>query len=175
MTQPLAPGSYVLDQTHTQIGFVVTHLGITPIRGMFTDFSGRMVVGETPQASGLDVTVALASLQSSHPGREQHVQGEDFFDSANYPNMTFAASDISGSGAAWTMSGPLSLKGASVPITLDVTLTGRQIFPMDNKEHIGFVASGIVSRSAFGVASQIPAFLLSDDIQLDLSVQLIAE
>ncbi len=175
MTHPLAPGSYVLDQTHTQIGFVVTHLAITPIRGMFTDFSGRLVVGDVPEASSLDVTVDLTSLQSSHPGREQYVQGEDFFDSANYPTMTFTAGEFSGSGDSWAMTGPLTLKGISVPVTLDVTHTGRQIFPVDNSEHIGFVASAAVSRFAFGVGSQIPSFILSDDIKLDLAVQLIAE
>ncbi len=175
MEHPLKPGGYVLDQTHTQIGFVVTHLGITPIRGMFTDFNGRLDVGESPEASSLEVTVALASLQSSHPGREQHVQGEDFFDSERHPMMTFSTSQILGSGDKWTMTGPLTLRGASVPVSLEATLTGRTVFPMDNKEHIGFVASGVVSRLAFGVASQIPSFMLSDDIQLDLSVQLVPE
>lgn len=175
MTQPLASGGYVLDQTHTQIGFVVTHLAITPIRGMFTEFSGRLVVGEVPEASSIEVTVDLSSLQSSHPGREQHVQGEDFFDSANHPSMTFTAEEFSGSGDRWAMTGPLTLKGTSRTVTLDVTHMGRQVFPIDGTEHIGFVASGVVSRSAFGVGSQIPSFLLSDDIQLDLAVQLIPE
>jgi polyisoprenoid-binding protein YceI len=175
MDLPLAPGRYLLDPTHTQIGFVVTHLGITPIRGMFTRYDGHLLVGDRAETSSLQVFVELASLQSSHPGREEHLQGEDFFHSARHPQMIFTTTSISGAGDRWSFEGPLVLRGVEQPIQLDATLTGRAVFPLDQKEHIGFVARGSLSRSAFGVAPNIPGLLLSDQVVLDLSVQLIAE
>ncbi len=174
MELPLSPGVYALDQMHTQIGFSVRHLGITPIRGVFSSFEGQLTVGETAEASALEVAIAVASLQMSHVGREQHVQGEDFFDSANHPTMTFRSTQISGSGDRWSFEGPLTLRGVSHPVALDAELTGRAVFPMDGTEHIGFVASGVLSRRAFNVATAIPSVMLSDDIAVDLAVQLIA-
>jgi polyisoprenoid-binding protein YceI len=106
---------------------------------------------------------------------ELHVQGVDFFDSANHPTMTFATTAITGSGATWSFEGPLTVKGRTSPVRLDASLTGKALFSVDEKEHIGFVARGALSRAAFGVAPAIPSFVLSDEVQLDLSVQLVAE
>ncbi len=175
MTLPLAAGTYRIDETHTQIGFVVTHLGLTPIRGIFAEFSGQLVVGETEAASQLDVAISLNSLQSSHPGREEHLQGEDFFHSGQFPTMTFRSTGIEGEGERWHVNGDLTLRGITRPVALDTNLTGRALFPVDQKEHIGFVATGAVSRTAFGVAPNIPSLMLSDDIRVELSVQLIPE
>ncbi|MGD9755554.1 MAG: YceI family protein [Acidimicrobiia bacterium] len=174
MTLPLHPGRYALDLTHTQIGFVVTHLGLTPIRGVFARFDGGLDVGATPAECALDVSVELASLQSSHPGREQHVQGEDFFDSTRHPTMLFRSTGIEGDGNRWSCAGELTLRGMTAPITLHTELTGRALFPLDQKEHIGFIGTGTLSRRTFGVAPNIPSLLLSDDIRIELSVQLIA-
>lgn len=175
MTLPLAAGRYRIDETHTQIGFVVTHLGLTPIRGIFAEFSGQLVVGETAASSQLDVAIGLSSLQSSHPGREEHLQGEDFFHSGQFPTMTFRSTGIEGDGERWRVLGDLTLRGTTGQVGFDTTLTGRALFPLDQKEHIGFVANGAVSRSAFGVAPNIPSLMLSDDIKVELSVQLIPD
>jgi len=175
MPLPLARGTYLLDVTHSQIGFTVVHLGLTPVRGLFADFSGQLTVGDSADDSELDVTIGLLSLQSSHPGREQHLQGEDFFHSAQHPHMTFRSTRIDGAEDAWSVTGDLSLRGVTRPVTIDTTMTGRALFPLDQKEHIGFVASGTVSRNAFGVAPNVPSMILSDDITVDLAVQLIPQ
>jgi polyisoprenoid-binding protein YceI len=173
MDLPLAPGTYHLDAMHTQIGFSVIHLGLTPVRGAFAEFSGQLSVGETPALSRLEVAVNLLSLQSTNAGREEHLQGDDFFSTNNYPEMSFCSTVIEGDGDQWSVTGDLTLRGLTNSVTLDARLTGRTIFPLDQKEHIGFVASGNLSRLAFGVGSMIPTMMLSDDIQIDLSVQLI--
>lgn len=175
MPLPLAPGNYALDVTHSQIGFTVLHLGLTPVRGLFAQFSGQLTVGDTAEESHLAVAIDLPSLQSSHPGREEHLQGEDFFHSARHPEMSFLSTRIEGADTSWSVTGNLSLRGVTQPVTLDATLTGRALFPLDQKEHIGFVASGLLSRTAFGVAPNVPTMILSDDITVDLAIQLIPE
>ena len=142
MELPLTPGTYHLDAMHTQIGFSVIHLGRTPVRGAFADFNGQLLVGETPALSQLDVRVNLPSLQSTNSGREEHLQGADFFDSTQYPDMIFRSTYIEGDRERWTVTGDLTLRGAMNPVTFDAQLTGRSVFPLDQKEHIGFVASG---------------------------------
>ena len=175
MPLPLARGTYDLDVTHSQIGFTVLHLGLTPVRGLFAEFSGQLTVGDTADESELEVTIGLPSLQSSHPGREEHLQGEDFFHSAQHPQMSFRSTRIEGAEAAWTVTGDLSLRGVTRPVTIDTRMTGRALFPLDQKEHIGFVASGVLSRTAFGVAPNVPSMMLSDDITVELAVQLILQ
>ena len=173
MELPLTPGTYHLDTMHTQIGFSVIHLGLTPVRGAFADFNGQLLVGETPALSQLHVTINLPSLQSTNRGREEHLQGADFFDSGQYSDMIFRSTHIRGDREQWTVTGDLTLRGVTNPVTFDAQMTGRSVFPLDQKEHIGFVASGSLSRTAFGVGASIPTMMLSDEINIELAVQLV--
>lgn len=174
MTLPLAPGSYQLDPLHSQIGFTVIHLGLTPVRGLFPDFTGVLRVGEGLEDTALDVSIAMASVQSGHPGRDEHIQNPDFFHSELHPAMTFRSVAVTAAGEGWIVDGELTVRGAGLPVRLETRMTGRKVFPLDEKEHIGFVASGRLSRSSFGVAAEIPGDLLSDDIEIDIAAQLVA-
>jgi len=174
MTLPLAPGIYQLDPLHSQIGFTVTHLGLTPVRGLFPGFAGTLQVGERLEDVVLDVSIRMSSVQSGHQGRDEHIQNPDFFHSASHPDMTFRSTSISQTGEGWVVDGDLTVKGTSQPMRLETTMTGRKVFPLDEKEHIGFVASGLLSRTAFGVAAGVPADLLSEDIEIVIAAQLVA-
>lgn len=173
MTLALAPGRYQFDRAHSQFSFSVLHLGITPVVGMFADFEGMLVVGETEADSSLEMSAQMASVGSGNRGRDEHLQGADFFDTANHPAMTFRSTALSGAGDQWTIDGDLTVKGASQSVRLSAVFTGTSVFPMDKKEHIGATANGTLSRLAAGVGPAIPTSMLSDEIGISVAVQLI--
>ncbi len=173
MSLPLDPGTYEFDRAHSQFAFGVTHLGITPVVGLFTDFEGTLVVGADAESSTLRLQAQMASVNSGNAGRDEHLQAPDFFDTANHPVLSFTSSALSGAGDTWTIDGDLVIKGQSQKVQLTATFTGRAVFPMDQKEHIGATATGTISRVAAGIGAAIPASFLSDDIALSVAVQLI--
>ena len=175
MALPLDPGIYALDRAHSQFAFSVTHLGITPVVGMFADFDGALTVGPDEASSSLELTIRMASVGSGNAGRDQHLWGADFFDVENHPAMSFRSTSLTGDGDTWTIDGDLTVKGSAQPVTLTATFTGRSVFPMDQKEHIGAVATGSMSRLTAGVGSAIPESMLSDTIPLSIAVQLIKQ
>ena len=89
--------------------------------------------------------------------------------------MVFESESVTGDDGAWVVDGQLTIKGTTQPLQLATVLTGQRVFPLDEKLHTGFVADGRLSRVAFGVAPEIPDHMLSDDIQLDIAAQLIAD
>ena len=175
MSLPLAAGTYRLDHHHSQIGFIVIHLGLTPVRGLFPDFDGVLEVGERLEDTALRISVGMPSVQSGHPGRDERLQDADYFDSAGHPAMVFESTSVTATDDGWAVDGELTVKGTSQPLRLDAAMTGRRVFPLDEKEHIGFVATGRLSRVSFGVATGVPSEILSDDIELVISAQLVAD
>ena len=175
MTLPLAAGTYRLDPVHSQIVFAVTHLGLTPVTGLFPEFEGTLRVGDRLEDVGLEVSIKMPTVQSGHPGRDESLQNEDYFDSMKHPVMTFCSTSITAADTGWIVNGDLTIKGRTLPVRLEATMTGRKVFPADKREHLGFVARGRLSRTAFGVAVGVPAGILSDDIDIAIAAQLIAD
>src|SRR5215212_12213937 len=87
-------GRYALDKGHTTVEFVGRHLMITKVRGRFTDFDGRIVIGESPDQSSVEVTIDTASVDTSDEKRDSHLRGSDFLDVENYPTMTFRSTNV---------------------------------------------------------------------------------
>ncbi len=174
MGNPIEPGTYAFDTTHSQIGFSVQHLGLTPVRGLFAGYEGALSVADTPERSSLEVTVDVTSVQSGNAGRDEHLQAPEYLDSLNHPTMTYRSRGFVESPDGWTVEGELTLKGITRPLALHAMLTGRQVFPLDRREHIAITATGQLARTNFDIGAQVPAMLLSDVIRLDLAVQLLA-
>src|SRR5215207_3096042 len=97
----LTPGTWTIDPTHSEVGFVARHLMVTKVRGSFTDVSG---------------TVEAASVHSGTADRDAHLRSADFFDVDTYPDLTFRSTSFDGG----TLTGDLTIKGVTKPVTLDV-------------------------------------------------------
>jgi polyisoprenoid-binding protein YceI len=172
MNLPIAPGSYNIDTVHSQLGFAVKHLGISTVRGMFDRYSGALFVGSTLADTVVTIEAEMASVNSGNSMRDEHLHGADFFDVANHPQMTYRSTSVAESGSGYAMTGDLSIKGVTHPVTLQATFNGSGVFPMDHSTHHGFTATATISRSAFGVSYGVP--LVSDDVVLTLDVQFIS-
>ena len=171
MALPIAPGSYGIDAVHSQIGFAVTHLGISIIRGTFDRFFGELHVGDDLAATVVVVEAEVASINSGSRDRDASVLGPDFLDATAHPDMRFRSSSIVEEGGSYTMTSDLTIKGITHPVKLNVTFNGSSNFPVDDSTHFGFTAAGIISRSSFGVSALVP--LVSDDVTLSIDAQFV--
>src|SRR4029450_1201689 len=83
------PGTFVLDSTHTTVGFVARHLMVSKVRGSFGQVSGEITIGENPLDSTVRARIAAASIDTGQPDRDQHLRGADFLDAERFPELIF--------------------------------------------------------------------------------------
>jgi len=147
-----AVGTYALDPSHSQVGFAVRHMAVSKVRGRFTTFEGTLVVAEDATQSSLSVTIDAASIDTRDENRDNHVRTNEFFDVENHPTWTFVSTAVVPDGpAAWKVTGDLTIRGVTRPVTLDVTLEGVVKDPYGN-HRAGFSAAGELNRDDFGVS-----------------------
>ena len=150
MALELTPGTWNLDTSHTEIGFVVRHAGISKVRGQFTEADATLVVGDSLATSSVEATVKTASFDSNDDNRDGHVKSADFFDVEQFPHMTFKANQVQGSPEEFKLGGELTIKDTTKPVTFDVEFGGMAVDPFGSTR-AGFSASTQISRKEFGI------------------------
>lgn len=146
-----APGTYVLDKSHTTIGFVARHLMVTKVKGNFADFDGTIEVAEDPTDSKVTAEIRMVSVTTDDETRDGHLRTNDFFDVEHYPTMTFSSTRIEPNGDQWKLTGGLTLRGVTKPVTLDLEFNGG-FKDAYFGSRLGFSASGEINRQDFGVS-----------------------
>ena len=96
-TTPIVPpGRWVVDLTHSNVGFAVKHMGIATVRGKFTEFEGTLVVANELRDSKAFGNVKVASITTADATRDAHLRSPDFFDTDAYPEITFESTRVEG-------------------------------------------------------------------------------
>lgn len=161
------------DPAHSQIQFAVKHMGISTVRGTFTQFEGT-IEEEDGQVTGVNVDVDLASLTTGSDQRDGHLKGADFFDVEANPKANFSLTTFTRSGEEVTAEGNLTIRGVTRPITLKGEIGGPSKDPWGN-EKVSASLTGKISRKEWGlvwnVALEAGGVLVSDDVKLSIEVQ----
>jgi polyisoprenoid-binding protein YceI len=159
LEQIVPTGTWNVDPAHSQVDFSVKHMGISTIRGTFSDVSATLVGGESPTLRG---SIRVASVSTQDETRDAHLLGPDFFDGERYPEATFEATFISPEKVV----GDFTLKGVTQPIELAARFTGPSTDPWGN-ERLGLELEGEINRHDYGVSWNAPlpgGGLLVDDV-----------
>jgi polyisoprenoid-binding protein YceI len=144
-------GTWAIDNSHTEIGFAVAHLGVSKTRGRFTDFSGTLNVnGTQPEKSSVTVDINVNSINTGNEKRDEHLRGKDFFDAATYPKITFKSTSIRKAGSEYIAYGNLTLKSATKPVALRFKPTPAVKGP-DGKLHAGMSTKLSINRKDYGL------------------------
>ncbi len=162
-----AADRYKIDPMHTNILFVVDHLGFSNMIGQFQDFEGSFDFdGKSVEGAAVKIVVKTASVDTDHEARDKHLKSPDFFNAQEFPEMTFVSTGFESTGEKTAkMTGDLTLAGVTKPITLDVTFNKADKFPMDPNVFIaGFSAKGTLNRLDYGV--KYAAGAISDNVML---------
>ncbi len=167
----LSAGTWTIDPTHTEVGFVARHLMVSKVRGAFTDVSGTVTVGDELSGSRAEVSIRTASVATGTPDRDAHLRSVDFFDVDNHPEMTFVSTSFDGE----TLVGDLTIKGVTRPVTLDVDFGGVATDPWGN-EKAAFEATAQIDRTEWGLtwnaALERGGVLVSEKVRIAIDLQL---
>ena len=166
-------GAYQSDPTHSYITFSYVHLGLSEPVLAFDDFTIDMNLDtENVTASTIEMTIDPGSIVAGSDIWKEHLTGEDFFDVANNPEITFVSTGVSeGGDGAYKVDGDLTIKGETQPVSLSITVNAAMDHPMSGDPVIGISGSGEVMRSAFGLDTAVPH--VSDEVQIMISSELI--
>jgi polyisoprenoid-binding protein YceI len=177
VTRPeIETGVWTLDKSHTKVGFVAKHLMVTKVRGHFDSYEATVEVAEDLSESRIDATFGSASLTTGAEDRDGHLRSSDFFDIENHPTMKFVSTDIAADGDGWKITGDLTIRDTTHPVTLDATYEGSAVDPWGNT-HIGFSATTKINREDWGLtwnaALEGGGWLVSKDVVIDIEGQLV--
>lgn len=168
-------GTYAIDPTHTNVIFRVSHLGFSGYMGRFNKIEGKVVLDPKDLAkTTLDVTIDAASVDVNLKKLDEELRGKDMFNVAEHPSITFKSTKLEQSAPnRGTITGDLTFRGVTKPVTLDVTLNGVGPHPMNKKQTLGFSANGVIKRSDFGASQWLP--MVGDNVQLIIETEMQAE
>ena len=173
-------GDFVIDPTHSSIGFTARHAMVTKVRGTFEQFQGSAHLdAANPEASTAEVTIEVASINTRQAQRDEHLRTNDFFDAPTFPQITFRSTGVEiVSAEAFRLTGDLTVKGTTKPVTIDFDYVGTAKDVYDNVR-AGFEGKATINRSDFGVTWNAPletgGVLVSDKIVLEFDISAIKQ
>ena len=170
-------GAYTIDPAHTRLGFSARHAMVATVRGSFTDFTGTAHVDTAnPASSKVEVSIVADSISTGNEQRDGHLKSGDFFESEQFPNITFTSTDVTRDGDDWTITGDLTIKGVTHSIAVPFEYTGSATDPFGNTR-IGFEGAATLLRKDWGftwnAALETGGVLVSDKIKLQFDISAI--
>lgn len=169
-----APETYVVDANHTYPRFSYSHFGYSTQLSRFDKTSGTVVFDKAARTGAVDIVIDAKSVDTGSAAFNEHIQGEDFLDTAKYPTATFKSTKVIFEGdKPVAIEGKLTLKGVTKPVTLTVTSFQAMPHPMLKKDAIGANAYTMVKRSEFNAGKYAPN--VGDDVRIDIAIEAIKQ
>lgn len=167
-------GTWILDASHSEVGFSVRHMMISKVRGHFNVKEATLVAPENPLEATLEAKVDASSLDTKDEGRDGHLRSADFFDVENYPEITFRSTGVRLEGGDFLVDGDLTIKDVTKPVTFDVDFGGFGTDPWGNYK-AGATAKTVINREDFGLtwnaALETGGVLVGKDVTIELDLQ----
>lgn len=171
-------GAWTIDPSHSSLGFTAKHAMVTNVRGQFDEFDGTAVIDTAdPSASSATVTIKAASITTGSADRDGHLQSGDFFDVESYPELRFVSTAVELLDAeTWRITGDLTIKDVTRPVSIDFTSTGIARDPFGNLR-AGFEGETSINRKDWGLqwnaALETGGVLVSEKIKLVFDISAI--
>lgn len=176
----MATTTWALDPTHSEIQFKIKHLMISTVTGQFNSFKATVeTAGDDFTTAKINFSANIDSISTNNEQRDQHLKNGDFFDAENHPELFFESDTMEKNGAgSFSLTGTLTIKGISKPITLDVEYGGITIDPWGNTR-TGFEVTGKIRRADFGISfgmlSETGNIMLADEVKLFANTQFVKQ
>jgi polyisoprenoid-binding protein YceI len=185
MTETAAPaltlaGEYQIDPAHSRIGFTARHAMVTKVRGQFGEFRGTARIDDAnPAASNTEIVIQAGSFDSSQEQRDGHVRSEDFLNVEVYPEITFTSTGVEkGGDDVWHITGDLTIRDVTAPVTVDFEFTGLAKDPFGNIR-AGFEGATTINRKDYGIsfnaALETGGVLVSEKVGLEFDISAIKQ
>ena len=171
--------TWKIDAAHTTVEFAVKHMMFTTVRGRFKALTGTITIDEAnPDRSTVEVEIDASTIDTGVPDRDTHLRSADFLDVENHPQITFRSSKVAGAhkkeGDRFKVQGDLSIRGKSIPVTLDAAFEGAGKDPWGN-EKAGFSAKTEIDRREWGLtwnqALEAGGILVANSVKIEIEAQ----
>jgi polyisoprenoid-binding protein YceI len=172
-------GNWQLDPYHTQVEFSAKHLGMMNVRGQFEDVSAVADIDpDNPEAASVEVTIQTVSVKTNNPARDNDLRSGNFLEVEKYPVITFKSTGVQAAGEhTFTLTGDLTIKGNTRPVTLNVTKYGEFNDPMMG-HRIAYGATTQINRKDYGLSFAMMLdgrFVVSEEIQIFVEGELVEQ
>ena len=169
-----APVTYGVDGSHTFPRFSYSHFGYSTQLSSFSKTSGKVVFDAEAKKGSLDIVIDMKSVSTGFADFNEHIQGEDFLDTAKFPQATFISTKVIFEGdKPQFIEGQLTIKGVTKPVTLTVTSFQAMPHPMMKKSALGANAFTMIKRSEFNAGKYAP--YVGDEVRIDIAIEAIAQ
>jgi polyisoprenoid-binding protein YceI len=173
-------GDWQLDPYHTQVEFAARHLGMMTVRGSFDEVSAVADIDpDNPEAASVQVTISTASVRTNNGIRDNDIRSPNFLDVEKYPVMTFKSTSVKTAGPDhYTLTGDLTIKGTTRPVSLDVTRYGEFNDPGMMGHRISYGAQTKINRKDFGLSFNAildGRLVVSEEIQITIEGELVEQ
>jgi len=169
-----APETYVLDSSHSFPSFSYNHLGYSIQMSRFDKATGTVTLDKAAKTAAVDIVIDAKSVSTGSATFNEHIQGEDFLDTAKHPTAAFKSTKVVFEGdKPVSIDGNLTLKGVTRPVTLKVTSFHAMPHPMAKKDAIGANATTKVKRTDFNMGKNVP--YVGDEVTIDIALEAIKQ
>jgi polyisoprenoid-binding protein YceI len=176
----MATTKWVLDPTHSELGFKIKHLMITNVSGSINNFQGEVETeGDDFSTAKINLTADMASISTNNEQRDAHLRNSDFFEVEKYPELTFKSTRVEKKDSdEFTLYGELTIKGITKPVKLNVEYNGVAKDPWGG-ERAGFVITGKINRSEWGInfngVLETGGLMLGEEVKINSEIQLVKQ
>jgi polyisoprenoid-binding protein YceI len=173
-------GAYVIDGTHSRIGFVARHAMVTKVRGAFNEFDGKISIdGDKPENTTAEVTLKVASIDTRNAQRDGHLATNDFLDAETYPEIKFVSTSAKQvDDDNFEITGDLTIKGITKSVTIPFAFEGVAVDPY-GQTRVGFDGSHTINRKDYGVTWNAPletgGVLVGEKIVLEFEISAVKQ
>ena len=172
-------GTFVIDPTHSEIGFTARHAMVTKVRGSFTEFSGTASSEENLNNAQVNVEIDVNSADTRNADRDGHLKTGDFFEVEKFPKITFTSTEVTAKDdETLVVTGDLTIKDVTKSVTIDFEFNGEAVDPFGNTR-VGFEGQTTINRKDFGLnfnaALETGGVLVSEKIALNFDISAIKQ
>lgn len=169
---------WTIDPTHSEVGFKVKHMMFTNVKGFFNDYTANIDFNDDLKDANLEFEANVSSVFTNNNDRDNHLRSADFFDAEHYPTLKFKSTKIEGTGNQYEITGDLTIKGVTKPVTFNAEYSGLMTDPWGNTK-VGLNLDGKINRKDFGLtynaALETGGVLVGENVKLNAEIQLIEQ
>ena len=179
LVSPLAlaqASAWTPDPAHSEVDFSILHLSLSNVHGRFGTVAGTVLLDQADLAkSSVNVTIDVSAVDSGESSRDSILKSSSFFDVDKYPKATFVSTSVQKTASGLTVTGNLTLRGVTRPVTLTVEGPNGPVTGMDQKLHAGFTAEATIDRRDFGIGTAFPTAVVGDQVQLSIDLEIVKQ
>jgi len=175
----MATTKWTLDPTHSELQFKVKHLMITTVTGSFNDFTAELTTdSEDFEHAAVTFKAGVDSVDTGNGDRDGHLKSGDFFNADEFPSITFESTSFKKEGGDYKLTGNLTIKDVTKPVTLNVEFGGT-VTDLYGQNKAGFSINGKFNRTDFGLtwnaALETGGVVVSEDVKILGELQFIKQ